>query len=113
MYKLCLESFKAWFDGFFAMPLERYTILNCGGYSCLVYVLMFLYKITTLKDVAWNTTAARQVLDALPTLERVLGILEQLKMCSSDLGPDEVISTGIRKLNTLKIAWQTEMAAKI
>lgn len=114
VYQRYLGSIKAWLDKFFSMPLEMYTCLPCGSYSQLFYITIYLHRITTTKDSAWDPAAVRAVVDLVPTLDKIIHTLEQLKAPSrlQDDGYNEALSFGVKKFLTLKMAWQSEMASK-
>ncbi|EXJ84208.1 hypothetical protein A1O3_04875 [Capronia epimyces CBS 606.96] len=111
-YQRLLSCVKAWLDAFFSMSLEMYYIMPCSTYSQLKYVICCLYNITTSKDTAWNSAAAREVVDLTATLDKVLHIFEQLRSLDDGGEEDEAVSFGIRQFHALKMAWQSELASR-
>lgn len=115
-FQRCLTSIKAWLAIFFSTPLSAYAAFPGSTYSQLFHVMVYLYKITTIKDSAWDPTAAREVVDLIPTLDKIIYTFEQLQAAapshSSGSGGDEAPSMGIKKFQALKVAWQGELALK-
>ncbi len=66
-----------------------------------------LHKITTIKDTIWDSAAARNVVDLLGTVDKVVHLFERLGTVPSPQGSDgteedEVVSYGMKKLHRLK-----------
>ena len=118
VYQRCLNSIKAWLDMFFSVPPELYTRLPCSIYCQLFYVMGCLHKITTTKDAAWNPAVARESVDLIPTLDRIIHTFEQLNNNNNNNNAstarpqeDEALTMGAKKFNALKIAWQVDVAS--
>lgn len=113
-YQRCLDSIKAWLDNFFSLSLDMYTRLSFTTYSQLFYVVVGLHKLTTLKDTAWDSAAAREVVDPSTTLDRIAHTFEQLRALQPPLakGKDEALAFGLNKFLNLKIAWQNDLASR-
>ena len=113
VYQRRLDSIKAWLGLFFAMPLRMYSSVPCSTYSQLCYVVLFLHQITTIRDVDWNPDAAREVVDPLQTVDRILHTFEQVKAAAAvqdpGSGEDQALTLGIKKFQTLKSAWYGEL----
>lgn len=114
VYQRCLNSTKAWLDVFFSVPLDTYTCLPCSIYCQLFYLVGCLRNITTTRDTAWDPSAARRVVDLVPTLDRIIHTFEQLKasataMAGSARGQeDEVLAFGLERFRAFKMAWQSD-----
>lgn len=80
IYQRCLVSVQAWFERLFAWPLPCYVCLPSGTYLQMFYVIVCLHKLTTLRDPAWNVEAVRGVIDLFPTIDRILGMCEELRV---------------------------------
>ncbi|KAH8657849.1 hypothetical protein BX600DRAFT_468265 [Xylariales sp. PMI_506] len=116
IYQRCLVAIKAWFDTFFSNPLEMYGRLPFGNYVQLYYTIGYLHRITIIKDPDWAPAAAREVIELLPTIDRILVIFEQSRAVAairnSETEEDEAISFGLTKLRRLKLAWQHEIESQ-
>jgi len=119
-YRRCLDAVQAWLDTYFATPLDTYPSLPAGTYWQLFHVTVCLHRVTTTRDDAagWTAAAAREVVDLMPTVDRVIHTFERIKakQAPSPSQPgggeeDPALSIGLRKFWTLKKAWQAEMAA--
>ncbi|ROW10336.1 hypothetical protein VMCG_01785 [Cytospora schulzeri] len=112
VYQRCLNSTKAWLDVFFSVPLDMYTCLPCSIYCQLFYVVGCLRKITTIRDTAWDPSAARGIVDLVPTLDRIIHTFEQLNASamagSARHQEDEVLNFGLKKFHAFKMAWQSD-----
>ncbi|KAL1895881.1 hypothetical protein Sste5346_004978 [Sporothrix stenoceras] len=80
IYQRCLTSVQAWLERLFAWPLPCYVCLPSGTYLQMFYVIVCLHKLTTLRDPAWNVEAVRGVVDLFPTIDRILGMCEELRV---------------------------------
>ncbi|KJR83713.1 uncharacterized protein SPSK_00084 [Sporothrix schenckii 1099-18] len=79
IYQRCLASVQAWLARLFAWPLPCFVCLPNCTYLQLFYVIVCLHKLSTLRDPAWNVEAVRGVVDLFPTLDRILGLCDELR----------------------------------
>lgn len=112
-YQHCLISIKAWLDTFFSTPFVLHTSMPYISYPQLFHVVVCLHRITTIQDPAWDRAAARQIIDLIPTLDKIIDTFEQLKAAAALISPDwlddDAYSWGVRVYQNLKSAWQAEV----
>ena len=67
----CLKAIRAWYDGFFALPLTDLPSLTFSAYVELSQVCGALYRLTTSEDPIFNKDMIRNTADLLDVLDRV------------------------------------------
>ncbi|KAF7553864.1 hypothetical protein G7Z17_g3327 [Cylindrodendrum hubeiense] len=70
----------------------------------------------SFQDTAWNSAAAREVVDPISTLNKISHVFEHINAMSRSQSAvnenNEMVSLGMSKVRGLKLAWQTEYASK-
>ncbi|RFU26476.1 hypothetical protein B7463_g9867, partial [Scytalidium lignicola] len=74
------------------------------------------YEITTARDASWNLAAAKEAVDPLQIVDRIIHTFEQVKAAADTHSPsseeDQALLLGIKKFQAFKSAWQRELAAQ-
>lgn len=113
IYYGCLMSIKAWIDTFLSAPFELHTSMPYIIYPQMVHIFMGLHKMTILQDPAWDQDAMRQVIDLIPTLDKIIKTFDQLKATAALMPTteenDDPYSWIAGIFVNMKMAWQNEL----
>lgn len=109
----CLRAIRAWYDGFFAIPLEDVPGNPFAVYVQLSQIQVALYRLTTLEDPAWDKELVRNTADLLVLLDqtgdRLLDVDAHYHMRSDD--PEGTLFTkGAKIMRNIKHSWEPALS---
>ena len=109
----CVESIKSWFEVFFTIPPIDYIGFPFSVLSQLVHYLVALYRLSTLKDPAWDKNGVQSTIDLLLTLIQVINNMEQVATVAGldnhDSTEGDVFSRTAKKLRSVRLEWEAKL----
>ena len=111
----CVESIKSWFEVFFSIPPTDYIGFPFSIFSQLVHCLVTLYRLSTLRDPAWDKNGVREAADLLLILDQVINNMEQgatlAGLDNNDSTEGDVFSRTAKKFRSIRPEWEAKLGS--
>ncbi|KAJ5682236.1 phosphoketolase 1 [Penicillium macrosclerotiorum] len=91
----CFNTVKSALDNFFTIPITDYPGICFPLFAYLVRYVIVLYKLSTLKDAAWDVNLVRSSLDIMQVVDRVISNLERCRKYHGDQSSGGIMERAI------------------
>ncbi|KAF4468163.1 Zn(II)2Cys6 transcription factor [Fusarium albosuccineum] len=109
----CLKAVRAWYDVFFAIPLEELPGAPFSLYVQMSQIQVALYRLTTSEDPAWDKDLVRNTADLLVLLDRIIDSFNQLDAIyhvRADLDDDTLFAKGAKIMRNIRTSWEPALS---
>ncbi|KAJ3519886.1 hypothetical protein NM208_g13944 [Fusarium decemcellulare] len=109
----CLKAVRAWYDVFFAIPLEELPGAPFSLYVQMSQIQVALYRLTTSEDPAWDKDLVRNTADLLVLLDRIIDLFNQLDAIyhvRADLDDDTLFAKGAKIMRNIRTSWEPALS---
>jgi hypothetical protein len=109
----CLRAIRAWFDVFFAVPIEEVAGSPFPIYIQLSQVQIALYRLTTSEDPAWDKELVRNTADLLVLLDQTVDFFTRLDSTYKikvSAGEETVFRMAAKIMRNIKTSWEPTLS---
>lgn len=113
---VCLHATKKWFDLFLSLPHDSFVGFSISLFTQLAQCIITLFRLLTFDDSIWDRGLARETANLTLILEQVVQKLTQVKAVArldhGDLEGKDIFSGTARTLESIKVWWDSRLAAE-
>lgn len=105
----CLRAIRAWYDVFFAIPLEAFAGYPFPFFTPFSNVQVALYRLTTTEDPAWDKEVLRDTANLLQLLDQTIerfNKMETVYPLKSSQGEDIIFIKVAKMMKNVRAQWE-------
>ena len=113
----CLDATKSWFELCLTFSPVSFVGFSISIFTQMAHCIITLHRLLTIDDPIWDRKLARDTADLSLILGKMIEKLSQVKVAadldSGDPEAKDIFSSTGRTLESIKIWWDTKLAAEL